>query len=184
VQTAALCNAQQSNFIWFPYLCFGIVRRTRLRLGWVRFCNVYSLVWARHACAGNEESERTGGPKFHPGYFESKKASRSYTLTHVCWFSGLMASVAVSKRAVINVSRVVSPHVACHVACIVERYCVRASVRACVGRKGTFIIVGLRIVHLSIPQGTRCNPVSEFWDHVKCVRDCEDMREFTTNFLP
>ena len=25
------------------------------------------------------------------------KASRSYTLTHVCWFSGLMASVAVSK---------------------------------------------------------------------------------------
>ena len=44
VQTAALCNAQQSNFVWFPYLCFVIVLGTPLGLGWLRCCNVYSLV--------------------------------------------------------------------------------------------------------------------------------------------
>jgi len=55
------------------------------------------------------------------------------------------------------------------------------------GRKGKFLIVGLRIVHLSIPQECpRCNTVSEFRDHVKCVPDCKDtrIRGFTTNFLP
>jgi hypothetical protein len=145
MQSAALCNALQSNFIWFPCLCFGIVLGTPLGLGWLRCCNIFSLVWARLSCAGNEEkSESTGGPKFRPGYFECKETSRNYTVTHVCLVFGVDGLCGGEQRAEINVSGVtnneISPHVACHVACILERYCVRACVRhrhiiiCCTGR--------------------------------------------------
>jgi hypothetical protein len=43
-QTAALCHAQQSNFVWFPFLCSGIFLGVTLALEWLRCCNLYTLV--------------------------------------------------------------------------------------------------------------------------------------------